>query len=237
MLDDFFNFIAVPDFLKPEFLKDDWYMVLANSRMILSEQITETKLLSEGKNLSINGKVYIGANCTIGENVVIDGPVYICDGVEIGPGAYIRPGSVIGKDCSIAHAAQVKNSIMMDGSKIANHCLLADSIIGKNARIGGHCETSNRRFDQSEIQFIYKEQKLNTGLDKLGLILGESARLGGGVLSAPGTMIGKKTFIGAMTFIYGYVAPGQFVKTEATLKTVPNNFSGELKHTEIFERA
>ena len=170
MLDDFFTKFAVPKFLLKEFKKDDWYMVIGNLREILNEQIKENEIQSMGKNLSINGKVYIGKNCTIGENVVIDGPAYIDDEVEIGPGVYIRPGSVIGKTCSIGHGGEVKNAIMMDGSKIANHCFLGDSIIGINARLGGHSETSNRRFDQGEIYFAYKEHKLVTGLDKLGLI-------------------------------------------------------------------
>lgn len=237
MITEFFNTIATPEFLIEEFKKDDWYLVIANLKEILDGYIKESELNSKGKNLSINGKVYIGKNCIIGENVVIDGPVYIADNVEIGPAAYIRAGSVISEKCSVGHAAEVKNTIMMAASKVANHVFLGDSIIGKDARLGGHCETANRKFDQSLIDFIYKDKKLHTGLDKLGLILGESSRLGGGVFTSPGTMIGKSTFVGTMASVAGYIPANMFVKNENSVKIVTNNFSGELKHTNLFERA
>jgi NDP-sugar pyrophosphorylase family protein len=236
MLEEFFNTIAVPDFIKPEFEKTDWYLLIARSKEILNKLIEKTELLSQGKNLSINGKVYIGTNCVIGENVVIDGPVYIADNVEIGPGAYIRAGSIISKGCSVGHAAEVKNSLMMEGSKVANHVFLGDSIIGSTARIGGHCETANRRFDQLPVEFIYKGVKLSTGLDKLGVVLGEGSRLGGGVFTAPGTMIGKNSFVETMASVQGYVPENMFVKNEISVRMIPNKFSGELKHTKLFER-
>lgn len=236
MINEFFNKIAVPDFLKSEFEKADWYLLIGNLKTIVAGVVSETKLGSQGKNLSINGSVYIGNNCKIGENVVIDGPVYIGNDVEIAPGAYIRPGCVIGNKCSIGHAAEVKNAVMMEGSKVANHVFLGDSIIGADARLGGHCETANRRFDQSQIEFIFQEQKLFTGLDKLGVILGEASRLGGGVFTSPGTMIGMHTFIATMASVSGYIPKEMFVKNDISVKMVANNFSGELKHTELFER-
>ena len=237
MLEDFFSDIQVPSFLAEEFKKDDWYMLIARTRAILAEKMTGKKPPTLSDKISINGIVYIGDNTLIGEFVVIDGPVYIGNNVEIGPGAYIRPGSIICDNVSIGHAAQVKNSVMMPGSKIANHALLADSIIGKSARMGGHCETANRRFDQGLIEFIYKEIKLQTGLDKLGLILGDGSRLGGGVFTYPGTMIGKNTFVSTMACVGGYVEPNKFIKFKGQYETLENNFKGELKHSYLFERA
>lgn len=236
MISDFFDNILVPDFLKAEFSKDNWYLVLTNLKGILDNQIQESSLGSTGKNLSVNGKVFIGKDCEIGENVVIDGPVYIADEVEIGPGAYLRAGTVISKGCSIGHAAEVKNSLMMEGSKVSNHVFCGDSIVGAKARIGGHCETANRRFDQSEVEFIYKEQKLFTGMTKLGCVLGEGSRLGGGVFTSPGTMIGKRTFVFTMAMVAGYIPPNKYVKPETTNRIMDNNYSGELKPTKLFER-
>lgn len=236
MINDFFDNFAVPDFLQKEFEKDEWYLLIANLKSILDKQLKENIVFSDAKNLSINGKVYIGKGCTIGENVVIDGPVYIADNVEIGPAAYIRAGSVISEHCSVGHAAEVKNTVMMSGSKVANHVFLGDSIIGKDARLGGHCETANRKFSQEIIDFIYKDNKLPTGLDKLGLILGEGSRLGGGVFTSPGTMIGKNTFVSTMASVGGYIPANMFVKNENSVKIIANNFSGELKHTNLFER-
>ena len=237
MIKDFFNEIKAPEFIKSEFLKDDWYKLIVNAKEILSRYIEKTIIKSDlSSSVKIKGNVYIGENCTIGENIVIEGPVYIGNNVEVGHGAYIRAGSIICDYCSIGFVSHVKNSLMMEGSKIANHCFLSDSIIGASSRVGGHSETSNRRFDQAEICFNYKDKKLETGLDKLGLILGEGSRLGGGVFTYPGTMIGKNTFISTMACIGGYIEPNKFVKYKSDCEIIENKFKGKLKHSYLFEK-
>jgi NDP-sugar pyrophosphorylase family protein len=237
MIEDFFNDIKAPDFVADEFKKDDWYKLIVNARDVLNKNIEGSTIKSKiSDSIKIKGNGYIGENCTIGENVVIEGPFYIGDNVEIGHGAYIRSGSIICDNCSVGFVSHVKNSLMMEGSKIANHCFLSDSIIGANSRVGGHSETSNRRFDQGEIEFVYKENKLFTGLDKLGMVLGEGSRLGGGVFTYPGTMIGKNTFISTMACVGGYVGPNKFLKFKSDYEIVENNFKGELKHTYLFEK-
>ena len=241
MIEDFFNKLLVPEFLKVEFQKDNWYLLIANFKKILGEQFKSGKLTANFKSdnnpkISIKGQVHIGKNSIIGDFVTIEGPVYIGDDVEINPGAYIRPGSIICDTCSIGFVANVKNALMMSGSKVANHVFLGDSIIGANARLGGHCETGNRRFDQQQIEFIYRDNKLHTGLDKLGLILGEGSRLGGDVITSPGTMIGKNTFIAMGSTISGFIEPNKFIKTESQYKVQENKFSGELKHSNLFDQ-
>ncbi len=225
MITDFFDQILLPEFLKPEFEKDNWYLVIGSLKRILEEQILDSEINSNEPTLITTGKVYIGHNCKISPYVVIEGPVYIDDDVEIGPHANIRPGSIISKGCSIGHAAEVKNSIMMERSKIANHTFLGDSIIGVEARLGGHTETANRRFDQKPIEFSYNGTKLQTGLDKLGIILGERSRLGGGVMSSPGTMIGKDSLISTLASVSGYIPPKKFLKVKNENELLENRLS------------
>ena len=74
-------------------------------------------------------------------------------------------------------------------------------------------------------------------MDKLGMILGEGSRLGGGVITSPGTMIGKNTFVFTGTQVQGYIAPNKYVKAEIPIKITDNKFAGELKQTSLFERA
>lgn len=236
MIKEFFTEVNVPEFLTSAFAKDDWYLVLRELKDILNENIQESKIESSNSTLKTYGNVHIGKGCTIGDYVVIEGPVYIGDNVEIGPGVYIRAGSVIGNGCSVAHAAEVKNMIMMDGAKIANHTFLGDSILGSRARMGGHSETANRKFDQSEVQFIYKDKKLDTGMNKLGLILGEDSRLGGGVFTFPGTMIGKNTFVSTALSVGGFIPSDSFVKSKQEIEILDNRFTGNLKHTMLFDK-
>jgi NDP-sugar pyrophosphorylase family protein len=234
--DLFFNEILVADFLKPFFEKEDWYLLPGQIKDILKKNIIKTEINSEIGNLIYHGNVYIGKNCVIGDNVVIDGPAYIGDEVELATGAYIRAGTFIGNGCSIGHAAEIKAAIIMDKAKVANHCFCGDTIMGSKARMGGHSETANRKFDQTVVSLNVEGKIVNTNLDKYGAIIGEGSRLGGGVFTSPGSTIGKNTFVSTMTQVNGYIPPNKFVRIDSALVIKDNSFTGELSNkSKIYE--
>lgn len=226
MWDDLFNEIKTFSFITSYFKQDDWYLLTKDLKTIIEENISEKT--TEIENGKITGRVYIGKNVSIGPFVVIEGPVWIGDNVEIGAHAHIRPGSVIGNNCVVGYTAGVKNSLMMDGAKISNHAFIGDSILGAKARIGGHSETGNRRFDQGEIAWNFAKGKVATGLDKLGAIIGEQSRIGGGVVTAPGTIVGKHTFVASGADISGYIPRSKFVKVKTELDIRDNIFRDQL---------
>lgn len=236
MKKDFFNSVKVPDFLLSEFEKEDWYLIIRRLKEILNTSLSETAIKYNSATLVTKGKVQIGHGCIIGDYTVIEGPAYIGNNVEIGPHVYIRPGSVISDNCVVGHASEVKNAVMMEGSKISNHVFLGDSIMGVKSRMGGHCESANRKFDQSEISLTYKDKVIITGLDKYGMILGEESRLGGSVMIAPGSMIGLGTHISMGLSISGYIPPNKFVKSKIELKVVDNIYDKGLHNkSKLFE--
>ncbi len=83
--------------------------------------------------------------------------------------------------------------------------------------------TENRRFDQKEIRFKVNGQVFPTGMDKLGCILGDYARTGGGCLIAPGTLIGKYSWIYTDTNVFGFVPKESLVKHRQQLEVVPKD--------------
>lgn len=226
MWEDLFDEIKTVSFLSDYFNRKDWYRLPRDLKKLIEENIQNP--IDSIANGVISGSVHIGENVSIGAFVVIEGPVFIGDNVEIGSHAHIRPGSVIGNNCVVGYTAGVKNSLMMDGSKISNHAFIGDSILGAKARVGGHSETGNRRFDQGEIPWSFEKGKVETGLDKLGAILGEGSRLGGAVITSPGTVIGKNTFVSSGANVSGFVPSGKFVKAKTELEIRDNSFIGEL---------
>lgn len=226
MWEDLFNDIQTFKFVIPYFQREDWYLIVRNLKEIILNNISSKTLeITDGK---IIGDVHIGENVTIGPFVVIEGPVYIGDNVEIGAHTHIRPGTIIGNNCVVGYTSGVKNTLMMDGSKISNHSFIGDSILGAKARIGAHTEVSNRRFDQKTISWNFSKGKVETKLDKLGAIIGEQSRLGGGTVTSPGTVIGKRTFIDSGVVVSGYIPSNKFVKNQKILDIRENSFQGEL---------
>lgn len=171
----------------------------------------------------VEGLVYIGKGVVIDPYAVIHGPVIIQDHTLVRSHALVRPFSVIGRNCVIGHGSEVKNSILMDEVKVASLCFVGDSILGYGARLGSFTVTENRRFDQKEVTFKVKGQIFQSGTDKMGCVVGDFARTGGGCLIGPGTLIGKYSWIYSDTNVFGFVPKESLLKHRQSTETVPKD--------------
>lgn len=172
------------------------------------------------------GRSAIGTETVVSPFVVIEDDVVIGKNCLIRSGALIRSGTVIENNCIIGHNAEIKNSYICEGAKIQGNTFVGDSIIGKGARIGTGCVTGNRRFDQKEIEWHMPKGKIKSGIDKLGLLLGDYARLGANVTTNPGTVIGAYTWVTGGISVSGHIPARKFVKL--TGEIVDNTQSAEL---------
>lgn len=175
--------------------------------------------------VQISGVVSIGRGVVIESYTVIQGPVIIADHALIRSHALIRPFSVVGKHCVVGHSSEIKNSLIMDEAKIASFCFVGDSVIGFGARFGSFTVSENRRFDQKEVVFKVNGTPINSGTDKMGCVVGDYARTGGGCLVAPGTLIGKYSWVYSDTNVFGLVPKESLVKHRQNLEIVPKNRS------------
>ena len=176
-----------------------------------------------GEFCSIAGNYFIDEGTIIHPNVCIEGPVIIGKNVEIQSGALIRPGSIIGDNCSVGHGSEVKHSILINKSKVASLAFVGDTILGKSARIGSGVILANRRFDQKNITIKMNGEKIDTGSDFFGSIIGDSSRLGANAVSLPGTFIGPYTWILPGVQARGFIEAEKriFPKAEYTITENP----------------
>ena len=184
-------------------------------------QFTKSNILGKvHQSAVITGLVQIGQGVVIEPYAVIEGPVIIGENTLVRSHALIRPYSAIGRNCVIGHDSEIKNALVMDQAKVASFCFVGDSILGYGARLGSGTITENRRFDQKEIAFKAKEEIFKTGSDKMGCVIGDYARTGGGVLIAPGTLIGKYAWIYSDTSVFGFVPKESLVKLRQVVEVV-----------------
>ena len=170
-----------------------------------NEDMKINKASEIGEFCSIQGNYFIDEGTKIQANVTIQGPVLIGKNVEIQAGALIRPGTIIGDNCCIGHSSEVKHAILQNKSKVASLAFVGDSILGKSARIGSGVILANRRFDQKNITIKIDGEKIDTGSDFFGSIIGDSTRLGANVATLPGTFIGPYTWILPGLQVRGFV--------------------------------
>lgn len=184
-----------------------------------NEDMKVNKAEEVGEFFSISGNYFIDEGTKIHANVVIQGPVLIGKNVEIQSGALIRPGSIIGDGCVVGHGSEIKHAIMQNKSKVASLAFVGDSILGRSTRIGSGIILANRRFDQKNITVKVNGEKIDTGSDFFGSIIGDSSRLGANVATLPGAFIGPYTWILPGLHIRGFIPAEKrvFPKEEYTM--------------------
>ena len=190
-----------------------WDLLEANKMAVqrLSEELGEEFWSREGKvedNVHIKGRVRLGKGSVIKSGTYIEGDVVIGENCDIGPNAYIRGTTSLGNGCKVGAAAEVKNSVIMNGSKIPHHNYVGDSVIGEGCNLGSGTKVANLRLDDSHIPVIIEGKRIDTGRRKLGVIMGDNVKTGVNSVIDVGTVIGSDSFIGPGAKAYGHISSG-----------------------------
>ncbi|MBQ8392953.1 MAG: UDP-N-acetylglucosamine pyrophosphorylase [Clostridia bacterium] len=206
-------FDALPSVVLPLFdgVEYPWEVIGKIGEYI--ESITEKGLV--GYNELFPG-VYIGENVNISPLSTIIPPVIIGDNTEIRPGAYLRGNIIIGKSCVIGNSTEIKNSILFDKVAVPHYNYVGDSVIGNFAHLGAGVICSNLKSDKSLVT-VKGNKKYDTGLKKLGAILGDHAEVGCGCVLNPGTIIGKGSSVYPLSSLRGVIPEGHIVKDGKTV--------------------
>ena len=151
-----------------------------------------------------NQDIFIGEGTRIEPAVILKGPAVIGQNCEIRQGAYVRGNVFVGEGCVIGHATEVKNSILMDHCEAGHFNYIGDSIVGRHVNMGAGSRLANLQFrckDQKLKGFIHpiqlplESEELNTGMEKLGAVVGEFTELGCNAVLCPGSLIGKEVWV------------------------------------------
>ncbi|WP_406656814.1 bifunctional sugar-1-phosphate nucleotidylyltransferase/acetyltransferase [Methanolobus sp. ZRKC2] len=153
-----------------------WDLLEAN-KVLLEGMKGELKGTVE-PHATLHGEVYVGKDTIIRNGAYIVGPVVIGDNCDIGPNCFIRSSTAIGNNVHIGNAVEVKNSIIMDGTKIGHLSYLGDSVIGLNCNFGAGTKVANLRHDGRNIRCLVKGKIVDSGRRKLGVIMGDDVHTG-----------------------------------------------------------
>jgi len=135
------------------------------------------------------GPIFIGARTRVCDGAVIKGPLVIGADCLVGNLALIRGATSIGDGTRIGFAAEIKNAIIEEQVTIGPQCFIADSKIEHDAYLGAQVRTSNHRLDRCSVKVLSGDEWLDTGVEKLGCLIGAGASLGIQVIVLPGRVI------------------------------------------------
>ena len=167
-----------------------------------------TRLPSDYKK--IGDCVFAAESAEIFHDVTILGPTVIGRGTQIRPGAYIRGSAIIGDGVVIGNSTEVKNSIILDGAQLPHYNYVGDSIIGYKAHLGAGAIISNLRLDGKNVKIKAYGEKIDTGMRKMGALVGDKSQVGCNAVILPGTIIGRRSIIYPLSRAGGIIEPDSY---------------------------
>lgn len=191
-------------------LKFPWH-VLSVMEYFLSQiqgqQIAKSAFVAP--TASISGNVFIGENVKVFPGAAVVGPAYVGAGTIVGNNALVRASMVLDK-CEVGFTTEIARSYVSE--RCAMHaCRVLDSVFAPGVNFSAGCTTANLRIDRGDVPSYVKGQKLSSGRDKFGAVIGREAFLGVDVMTMPGVKIGERAQIGPGTHVYRDVPNGQRV--------------------------
>jgi len=172
-------------------------MILALGAQLDQDQYTQ---VSENVWVHNTAKVaptaYLGAPCIIGE------------GTEVRHCAFIRSSALVGAGCVVGNSVELKNVILFDGVQVPHYNYVGDSILGYKAHMGAGSITSNVKSDKSLVVSCGQE----TGVKKVGAMLGDFVEVGCNSVLNPGTVIGRNSNVYPLSCVRGFIPEGHIYK-------------------------
>lgn len=156
----------------------------------------------------VGDNVFIGKGSVVQHGAWVHGPAIIGENCEIRHGAYVGANTLAGDNVVIGHASEVSNSVFLNNSRAPHFAFVGHSILGNNVNLGAGTKISNFKITRNNI----KVDEVDSGLDKLGAIIGDNSSLGCNTVIQPATFIGKNVYGYPLALLRGFINSNTIVK-------------------------
>lgn len=170
--------------------------------------------LSEDEYEKRGEDVWIAKSATVYPGACILGPAIIGKDAEVRHGAFIRGNALVGEGAVVGNSTELKNVVLFNKVQVPHYNYVGDSILGYKAHMGAGSIASNVRSDKKNIKIHAPGGDLETGLRKIGALLGDHVEVGCGSVLNPGTVIGRHTNIYPLSSVRGVVGSDSIYKKQ-----------------------
>jgi UDP-N-acetylglucosamine diphosphorylase/glucosamine-1-phosphate N-acetyltransferase len=182
------------------------------------QTIKEDVKISE--RATVEGKVWIEKGAKVFEGACIRGPCYIGENSVVGGNSLVRDYSSLGRGCVVGFSTEIKHSLIGDDCWFHMN-YIGDSIISNNCLFGAGTITANFRFDENNVQVWIGDKRVDSGVNKLGAIIGDNCKTGINACLEPGVKIGPQSMVGPNVDLQVDLEPKKiiFVNKNSYVKT------------------
>ena len=181
----------------------------------ISEYILELgKSLPDEEYKKVGENVWIHKSAKVYESAFINGPAIICANAEIRHCAFIRGNAIVGEGTTVGNSTELKNVILFNQVETPHYNYVGDSILGYKAHMGAGSITSNIKSDRKNIIIRNKSEQIETGMRKIGTMLGDNVEVGCNTVLNPGSIVGKNTNIYPLSAVRGVIQANSVYKNK-----------------------
>ena len=113
----------------------------------------------------------------------------------------------------MGNSVELKNVILFDGVQVPHYNYVGDSILGWLSHMGAGSITSNVKSDKTLVTVRNGSEGMETGLKKMGAMLGDKVEVGCNSVLNPGTVIGRESNVYPLSCVRGTVPEKSIWKT------------------------
>lgn len=174
-------------------------------------------IIELGKNLpeeykEVSENVWVHQDAIVAPTAFLGAPCIIGAKTEVRHCAFIRGSALVGENCVVGNSVELKNVILFDNVQTPHYNYVGDSILGYKSHMGAGSITSNVKSDKTLVVVKAKDEKIETGLKKMGAMLGDFVEVGCNSVLNPGTVIGRHSNVYPTSCVRGVVPANSIYK-------------------------
>lgn len=159
--------------------------------------------------------IWVARSASVAPTACLNGPLIVDEGAQIRHCAYIRGNAIVGKSAVVGNSTELKNVVLFNKVQVPHYNYVGDSILGFQSHMGAGSITSNVKSDKSPVTVKGEGFHMETGLKKMGAMMGDHVEVGCNSVLNPGTVIGRNSNIYPTSMVRG-VVPSDSIYKKAT---------------------
>lgn len=156
--------------------------------------------------------IWVAKSAKVAPTACLNGPLIIDEDAEVRHCAFVRGNAIVGKGAVVGNSTELKNVVLFNKVQVPHYNYVGDSVLGFKAHMGAGSITSNVKSDKTLVVVKGQDVCIETGLKKMGAMLGDCVEVGCNSVLNPGTVIGRESNIYPTSCVRGVVPAGHIYK-------------------------
>ncbi len=179
----------------------------------LGATLDEEKFEKRGEN------IWIAKSAKVAPTACLNGPLIVDEDAEIRHCAFVRGSAIVGKGAVVGNSTELKNVVLFNKVQVPHYNYVGDSILGYKSHMGAGSITSNVKSDKTLVCIKNGDKVLETGLKKMGAMLGDNVEVGCNSVLNPGTIVCRNSNIYPTSCVRGVIAENSIHKKNGEVVT------------------